>query len=117
MFLNDILKHGEFISHYRSGRVTVKFDAPAAARLLSAKLLLPLMTLPVLGLGVGVALTGWLWTGLAIIATGIIMPRLIKRSAPHFLLTQALQDPALYDEVCKSGAMQIVDNTQQIGDS
>ena len=85
----------------------MQFDARGAARLLSARLLLPLMTLPVLGLGVGLALMGWVWSGLSIIALGIIVPRLIKRSAPHFLLTQVLHDPQLYDEACQSGVMRI----------
>jgi hypothetical protein len=108
LFLLSILKHSEFVADYASGRVTGQFDAPAAARLLSARLLLPLLTLPVLGLGVALALTGWIGSGLAIIAAGIIVPRLIKRSAPRFLLTQALQDPALFDEMVQSGVMQVV---------
>ena len=103
------MKHNEFVSRYRSGHVTVQFDARAAARLLSARLLLPLMTLPVLGLGVGLALIGWVWTGLSIIALGIVVPRLIKRSAPHFLLTQVLEDAQLYEEVCAQGVMHIVE--------
>lgn len=101
------MNHIEFVSQYRAGQITVTFNAPLAARLLSAKLLLPVMTLPVLGIGVGLALMGWLWTGLIIIAIGFIAPRLIKGSAPHFLLTQALQDASIYDEVCKLGVMQI----------
>ena len=101
------MTHAEFIAAYRSGRITVTFDAPAAARLLSARLLLPLMTLPVLGTGVALALVGWMWSGLGVIALGISVPRLIKRTAPHFLLTQALQDAVLYDTVCQAGVMHI----------
>ena len=78
--------------------------------MLSARLLLPLMTLPVLGIGVALALLGWMWTGLAIIAAGIIVPRLIKRSAPHFLLTQMLEDAQHYEAICNAGVMQIVDS-------
>ena len=102
-----ILNHAEFAAAYRAGRITVEFDPKQAARLLSAQLLLPFMTLPVLGAGVALALTGWLWTGLALIALGIMVPRLIKRSAPHFLLTQALDDKALFDELMRSAAMRI----------
>lgn len=105
------MTHGDFVCGYRSGRIRVQFDARAAARLLSARLLLPLMTLPVLGAGVGLALIGWLWTGLSIIALGIVVPRLIKRSAPHFLLTQVLEDAQLYEEVCRQGVMQIVEQS------
>lgn len=102
------MNHSEFVAEYQSGRISVNFDAPRAGRLLSARLLLPLFMLPLLGVGVALALFGWLWSGLAVIALGIVVPRLIKRSAPHFLLTQVLQDAALYDEVYGSGVMQIV---------
>ena len=113
LFLNDYLTHlthREFVSAYRAGRITVEFDAKRAARLLSARLLLPLMTLPVLGLGVGLALSGWLWTGLSVIALAIIVPRLIKRAAPHFLLTQMLDDERQYDEIRTAGVLQIVES-------
>lgn len=76
--------------------------------MLSAQLLLPLFTLPILGLGVALALLGWMWTGLAIIAAAIVVPRLIKRSAPHFLLTQMLEDAQQYEAICNAGVMQIV---------
>lgn len=101
------MNHTEFVTEYRSGRIEVTFDAPGAARLLSARLLLPLMMLPVLGVGVGLALIGWLWSGLTVIALGIVVPRLIKRSAPHFLLTQALDDPEAYAAVLQAGVMHI----------
>lgn len=99
--------HNEFIKNYHAGRITVEFDPPAAARFLSARLLLPLMTLPVLGAGVALALLGWIWSGLAVIAVAIIVPRLIKRSAPQFLLTQMLNDQKLYDDCTRAGIMQV----------
>jgi len=66
---------------------------------MSERLLLPLVTLPVLGTGVALALIGWPWIGLAVLAVGILIPRLIKRSASHFILTQALQDERFYREM------------------
>ena len=101
------MNHSEFIDAYRAGRITVQFDAKASARFLSARLMLPLFMLPVVGIGVALALIGWLWTGLAVIAIGIIAPRLIKRGASHFLLTQMLDDAVLYDEVMRAGIMHI----------
>lgn len=102
------LTHAEFVAACRDGQVIVNFDPKAAARFLSAQLLLPLVMMPVLGIGVALALTGWVWTGLAVIALGIIVPRLIKRGAPHFLMQQALADPDLYQELLRSGVMQVL---------
>jgi hypothetical protein len=103
------LTHAEFITAYRAGRIKVAFDPPRAAKYLSARLLLPLFMLPVLGAGVALALLGWLWSGLAVIALGIIAPRLIKRSAPHFLLTQALEDETVFNELTHAHILLLTD--------
>ena len=102
------LPHAEFITEYAQGTVIVNFDAKAAARFLSGQMLLPLFMMPVLGIGVALALTGRVWTGLAVIALGIIVPRLIKRGAPHFLLQQALSDAGLYQELLRNRVIQLV---------
>ena len=102
------LAHHEFVTAYRDGAITVNFDPPGAARFLSARLLLPLFMLPVLGIGVGLALTGRIWTGLTVIALGIIVPRLIKRGAPHFLIQQVMTDEKLYQELLRADIMQVV---------
>lgn len=102
------LTHAEFVTAYAQGEVIVNFDPKAAAKFLSARLLLPLFMMPVLGIGVALALTGWVWSGLTVIALGIILPRLIKRGAPHFLLQQSLGDAGLYQELLRNGVMETV---------
>ena len=101
------MTHAEFVNAYAGGRVKVAVDPAAASKYLSARLMLPLFTIPVLGAGVALALVGWIWTGLALIAIGFFAPRLIKRSAPHFVLTQALQNESIYGEVTQAGILQI----------
>lgn len=102
------LTHAEFVAAYRDGSVIVNFDPKAAAKFLSGRLLLPLFMMPVLGIGVALALVGWVWTGLLVIALGIIVPRLIKRGAPHFLIQQAMGDASLYQELLHNGVMELV---------
>ena len=101
------MTHAEFVQAYRSGSIHVDIDRAAAARYMSARLLLPLVMLPVLGVGVALALTGWLWTGFALIAAATIAPIAIKRSAPHFVVTQALADETFYDEVVGAGLLAV----------
>jgi hypothetical protein len=84
--------HREFVAAYRARTVRVDLDRQAAARFLSRRLLLPFVMLPVLGLGTGLAFIGWLWSGFALIGAATLAAMLIKRSAPHFVLTQCLQD-------------------------
>ena len=100
--------HSEFTAAYARGEIKVEMDPKGAARFLSARLLLPLFMMPMVGIGVALALVGWLFTGLLVIVLGIIAPRLIKRSAPHFVFQQALNDPAIYEEVTKSGLLRVV---------
>jgi len=102
------MTHDEFRAGAARGEFRIEFEPKAAARHLSVRLWLPLVAMPVLGIGVALAIVGWIFTGLAIIALGIIVPRLIKRSAPRILYELALQDPAVYEELTRSGLMQVL---------
>lgn len=104
------LSHRDFVSAFHNDSITVTFDPKGAARFISARLLLPLFMMPVLGIGVALALTGWVWTGLTIIALGIVVPRLIKRGAPRFLMHQMMDDESLYRDVVHAGIMRVVRN-------
>lgn len=104
------LSHRDFVNAFHDGAITITFDPKSTARFISARLLLPLFMMPVLGIGVALALSGWIWTGLAVIALGIIVPRIIKRGAPHFLMQQMMEDEGLYRDVMHAGIMQVVKN-------
>lgn len=101
------MTHSEFVAAYAEGRIKVEVDPKGAARFFSQRLLLPLVMLPVLGAGVALALVGWIWTGLAVIAAGILVPRLVKRGAAHFVFRHALEDAAVYDEVTRIGLLRV----------
>ena len=101
------MTHSEFVAAYARGEVRVEIDPKGAARHLSARLLLPFVMMPVVGLGIALALVGWFFLGLAVIALGIIVPQLIKRSASHFLLTQALEDETVYEETTRSELLRV----------
>jgi hypothetical protein len=110
------MTHPEFVAAYGHGEIRIDIDPRGAARHLSARLLLPFVTMPVLGIGIALALVGWIFSGFAIIALGIIAPQVIKRSAPHFLLTQALESAAVYEEVTQSGVLRITPVQLVVGD-
>lgn len=101
------MTHAEFVAAYARSEIKVQVDPQGAARFLSARLWLPFVMMPVLGTGVALALVGWIWTGLAVIAAAIIASRLIKRSAPHFILTHALQDERIYTDVTQMNVLRV----------
>jgi hypothetical protein len=103
------MAHAEFVAAYQSGSIRVNVDRARAARFVSARLLLPLVMLPVLGTGVALALVGWIWSGLLVIAAGTFLPVIIKRSAPHFIITQALHDIRFYEDAAAEGLLEIED--------
>jgi hypothetical protein len=108
--------HAEFIEAYARSTVRVTIDPKRAARFMSARLLLPFVAMPFIGIGIALALTGWIWSGLAVIAAGIIGPRLIKRGAPHFILTQALADARFYDEAVSAGVLSAEQRLESVKD-
>jgi hypothetical protein len=101
------MTHAQFVAAFQRGEIKVEFDPRGAARFLSARLLLPFVMMPILGIGVAIALVGWFFTGLAIILLGIVVPQLIKRSAPHFLLQQALHDPAVFEDLTAANVLRV----------
>lgn len=101
------LAHAEFREAYAEGRARIEIDPALAARFVSGRLLLPLFAMPVLGIGVGLALVGWFVTGFVVIAAGILVPRLIKRGAPRFVLTQALSDERFYLDAVSEGVLRV----------
>jgi len=99
--------HAQFVTAWREGRVVVAVDPQAAPHFLAARLLLPFVAIAVIGAGIGLVLWGHIWTGLAVGALGIVVPRLIKRGAVRFILANVTTDESLYTDALRSGVLQI----------
>lgn len=93
------MTHEEFVAAHREGRIRVDVDRAAAARLVSGRLLLPFVLLPVLGLGVALALTGRLFTGAAVFIAALALRFLVRASSRGFVLNRSLQDAGFYEEM------------------
>lgn len=99
------MSHEEFVRAYRDGRLQVRVDRAGAAQLVSARLLLPLVLLPLLGLGVALALVGYVVTGIAVFAAALVLRFLVRASSQGFVLNRSLQDPAFYEEMVRRGIL------------
>ena len=104
------MSHAEFVAAWQEGRIAVAIDAAAAAAFLSARLLLPFVGIAIVGGGIALVLWGWIWSGLALGAVGIVVPRVIKRGARQFLLNQIATDADLYSAGVAAGVITIVPN-------
>jgi hypothetical protein len=69
--------------------------------------MLPLVVLPVLGLGVALALVGYLVTGTIIFLTAVLLRFLVKRSSDGFLLWRALRDAEFYRLVLAAEVLKV----------
>ena len=79
----------------------------AAARLVSGRLLLPFVLLPVLGSGVALAITGHFFAGAALFVAGLVLRFVVRASSQGFVLNRALQDGAFYEEVKGKGILRV----------
>lgn len=97
------MTHADFVAAVRSGNARVSVDAKSAAQQLSARLLLPFVLLPVMGLGVALAIVGhWIVGGLVFLAA-LALRYAVRRSAGGFVLQRALADERFYAEAVQAG--------------
>jgi hypothetical protein len=99
------MTHQEFVAAHREGRLAVHIDAKKAAQLVSSRMMLPLILLPVLGLGVALALTGYLITGVVLFVAALAFRFAVRRSSPGFILRRCLEDPAYYQQALAAGLL------------
>ena len=97
------MTHAEFVAAWRGARVRV--DAKGAAQMISARLMLPFVLLPVLGLAVALALIGHYLYGGALFAGGLVLRTAVRRSAGGYVLQRALADERFYAEAHAAGVI------------
>jgi len=102
--------HEEFVARYQAGRIRVKIDRQAAARFVAGRTMLPLVLLPILGLGVALALVGYVIAGVTIFVATLLLRYLVRRSSDGFLMWRALQDAEFYRQVLAAKVLRIEDS-------
>lgn len=102
------MSHAEFVAAYQAGKIRVQVDRDRAAKLVSARLMLPFVLLPLLGLAVALALTGRLYAGIGLFVAVLVLRHLVRASSQGFVLSRALQDAAFYEGVRDAGTLSIL---------
>lgn len=82
----------------RAGRFRVIVNPERAQKYVKHRLFVVGISLPLLGVGTALALSGYVWAGLPLVVVGALMHRVIKAHATKILLHLALHDVRVYRE-------------------
>ena len=103
----EYIAHEEFRAGLPAGRLRVVVDPKLARRYVAQRLMLIVVVMPVIGVGLALALTGRTWPGALMVAAGVLLNRVVMWQAPKILLHMALRDPAVYEFVTHNGLMEV----------
>jgi hypothetical protein len=99
--------HEEFVAAYHARSIRVKVNRDAAASFVAGRALLPLVVLPFLGLGVALALVGYILAGTVVFLAALLLRFVVRRSSDGFILWRALQDAEFYRQALATQALTI----------
>lgn len=103
----DYVAHEDFRAGLPAGRFRVVVNPKLARRFVAQRLLLLVVVMPLVGVGIALALMGQTWLGAGLVAAGVLLNRVVMWQAPRLLLQMALRDPAVYEFVTHNGLMEV----------
>ena len=101
------MTHDDFVAAYEAGRIRVSVNRDAASRFVARHAMLPLVLLPVLGLGVALALVGYIVTGTLIFLGALLLRFIVRRSSGGFIVWRALHSAEFYRQVTAAKVLSI----------
>jgi hypothetical protein len=101
------LTHPEYVAAYQAGTLRVRVDRGRAAKHVSARLMLPFVLLPFLGIAVALALTGRVILGIALFVLVVVFRTVVRSGSQGFVLWRTLQDAGFYREALDSGLITV----------
>ena len=99
--------HDEFRAGLPAGRFRVVVDPKLARRYVARRLLLMVVVMPVIGVGLALALTGATWPGALLVFGGVALNRVVMWQAPKLLLHMATRDAAVYGFATQNGILEV----------
>jgi hypothetical protein len=92
------VSHQAFCAGLPAGRFRLIVNPERAQKYVKHRLFVVGISLPLLGIGAALGLSGYFWVGLPLVLAGLLLPRLIKAHAAKILLHLALHDARTYRE-------------------
>jgi hypothetical protein len=90
-----------------AGRFRVIVNPALAQKYVRNRLFVVGISLPLLGVGAALAVSGYTWAGLLLVGVGGLLPRVIKAQAPKILLYLAQHDAKTYAEATSQGMLEV----------
>ena len=103
----EYVAYEDFRSGLPAGRFRVIVDPKLSRRYVSQRLMLVVLVLPIIGVGMALALTGRTWPGAFLIGAGVLLNRVVMWQAGRILLHLALTDAKTYEQVTQAGVMEV----------
>jgi hypothetical protein len=101
------IAHEDFRAGLPAGRFRVIVDPKQARRFIARRLLLLVVVMPLIGIGLALALLGATWTGALLVFAGVALNRVTMWQAPRLVLHMATTDPKVYAFVTENGIMEV----------
>jgi hypothetical protein len=103
----EFIPHGDFRAGLPAGHFRIVVDPKLARRYVAQRLMLIVVVIPVIGVGLALALSGRTWPGALLVAAGVLLNRLVMWQAPKILLHMAQRDPAVYLFTTQNGILEV----------
>lgn len=101
------MTHADFMAAFRADRIRVRVPPAPAAKFIGARMLLPWVLLPLLGLSVASALLHAWVVAVILFALALVLRGAVRVSAASYVLQRAMRDPAFYAEAHAAGLLEI----------
>jgi hypothetical protein len=99
--------HEEFKNGVNNGRFKLIVNPELAYKFVRYKLFINGISIPMLGLGLGAALMGWMTTGFLLVAAAIVLRMWVKRQAPKILLHLVQNDARTYNDAIRHEVLEV----------
>ena len=103
----DYIAFEEFRKGLRLGHFAVIVNPELARPFVAQRVHLVPLTIAIVGIGVATAVAGHPIPGLLLVATGMVLRRLVNRQAPSILLRLASTQSATYHDATSEGVMEV----------
>jgi hypothetical protein len=105
--LAEYIPHEEFRAGVAHGRFRLVVNPKLARRYIARRLLLLVLLMPLIGVGLALALSGATWAGALLVFAGVALNRVVMWQAPKMVVHMATRDASVYDFVTGNGIMEV----------